>query len=132
MFGIVSSMKITIPDQANSTKGRKTRDIITLFHKPSSAASIRVANLLKQTAATASETATEDQAADHTAQNKLQRTEFDLDITEAPPTRDQLRTIFEYTGGKMIGNFVQGAASQEEAFKKLKESADAFQRPVVR
>ena len=88
-------------------------------------------NLLKQTSATASETATEDQAADHSAQNKIQRTEFDLDITEAPPTSDQLRTIFDYTGGKMASTFVKGANSSEDAFKKLRESADAFQRPVV-
>lgn len=88
-------------------------------------------NLLKQTAATAQAGATEDQAASHEGQDKLQRTEFELDVTEAPPTGDQLRTIFEYVGEKKPGSFVTGATSASDAMKKLKESADAFRRPVV-
>ena len=87
-------------------------------------------NLLKQTSATASESATIDQATDHTAQNELQRSEFDLDITEAAPTSDQLSTILDYAGGNM-GTIVKGATSKEDAWAKLRQSADAFQRPVV-
>ena len=87
--------------------------------------------MLKQVSATASETATIDQATDHTHQNQIQRSEFDLDITEAAPTGDQLNTILDYAGGKSPSLFVTGATSKEDAWKKLKESADAFQRPVV-
>lgn len=97
----------------------------------SSQASVRVLNMLKTASATSSQTATEDQASDHTGQNKIQRTEFDLDITEAPPTQDQLRTILDYMGPKSASTFVKGAASETDAMKKLKESAEAFQRPVV-
>ena len=97
----------------------------------SSQASVRVLNMLKVASATSSETATEDQASDHTGQNKMQRTEFDLDITEAPPTQDQLRTILDYMGPKSASTFVKGANSESDAMKKLKESADAFERPVV-
>lgn len=88
-------------------------------------------NLLKQTAATAQATATEDQASSHAGQDKIQRTNFDLDITESPPTGDQLRTILEYAGGKKPEMFVTGASSTSDAMTKLKESADAFRRPVV-
>lgn len=39
---------------------------------------MRAHTLLKQTAANATATATEDQATDHTTQSKLERTEFTL------------------------------------------------------
>lgn len=42
----------------------KTLDVISLFHKPSVPASLRVLTILKQASAHASETATEDQATD--------------------------------------------------------------------
>lgn len=111
----------------------KPVDVITLFHKASSPASIRAHTLLKQISAHASENATEDQATDHTSQNKLQRTEFELNVTEDPPTSDQLRTILEYAGsgaGK-AGQIVQGAADEADALKKLEEDPNRFQRPVV-
>lgn len=54
------------------------KDVITLFHKPSNQASMRAHTLLKQTAANATSTATEDQATDHASQSKLERTEFEL------------------------------------------------------
>jgi len=57
--------------------------VITLFHSPSSPASIRVHTLLKQATANAQSTATEDQATDHTKQSKLERTEFDLGTSPA-------------------------------------------------
>ncbi|RYP26750.1 hypothetical protein DL768_011585 [Monosporascus sp. mg162] len=111
----------------------KTKDIVTLFHKSSSPASIRAANLLKQVSANATESATEDQASDHTPQTNSfrQRQEFDLNITEDPPTIDQLRTILEYVGKNKISSVVNGASTENEALKKYKESTDNFKRPVV-
>ncbi|KAL8870488.1 MAG: hypothetical protein Q9174_003483, partial [Haloplaca sp. 1 TL-2023] len=111
----------------------KSLDVITLFHKASSAPSIRAHTLLKQISAQASETATEDQAADHTAQNKIQRSEFELNVTEDPPTGDQLRTILEYvgSGGGRAGQIVEGAADEADALKKLKEDPSRFKPPVI-
>ncbi|KAL8939600.1 MAG: hypothetical protein Q9211_002670 [Gyalolechia sp. 1 TL-2023] len=111
----------------------KSLDVITLFHKASSPASIRAQTLLKQVSAHASETATEDQAADHSRQNKLQRTEFELNITEDPPTSDQLRTILEYvgSGAGRAGQIVEGAVDEADALRKLKEDPNRFQRPVI-
>ncbi|KAL8889255.1 MAG: hypothetical protein Q9215_003457, partial [Flavoplaca cf. flavocitrina] len=110
----------------------KSLDVITLFHKASSPASIRAQTLLKQISAHASESATEDQATDHTQQNKFQRTEFELNVTEDPPTSDQLRTILEYvgSGAGRAGQIVEGATSEADAVTKLKENPDSFQRPV--
>lgn len=106
--------------------------MVTLFHKASSPASVRVHTLLKQASANAAEYATEDQASDHSAQTSPKRAEFQLDVTEEPPTSDQLRTILEYMGGgKAAGLLVKGAVSENDALKKLKENADNFQRPLV-
>jgi hypothetical protein len=107
-------------------------DIVTLFHKASSPASVRVANLLKQASANAAEHATEDQASDHSAQTNPHRAEFELNITEDPPTPDQLQTILQYVGKPAIPTVVKGASSESEALKIFKQSAEAFQRPVVR
>lgn len=110
----------------------KTLDVITLFHKPSLPASTRVANLLKTASAHASETATEDQASDHSHQNTaVAREPFDLEITESDPTPDQLNSIFEYVGGGKAAQLVKGASTQSDALRKLKESGDNFQRPVI-
>lgn len=89
---------------------------------------MRALNFLKQTSAEASETATIDQATDHSAQNKIQRSEFDLDISEGLPTKDQLKTILEYAGTD-AGRFVKGASSESDALSKLSEGS--FQWPVV-
>jgi len=109
----------------------KSLDVITLFHKPSSAASTRVFTLLKQASAEASSPATEDQASDHGHQDKAQRSEFELDVTESAPTSDQLRSILEYLGGKPASAVVQGARDEADAMKKLKENADSFTRPLT-
>lgn len=110
----------------------KPLDIITLFHKATSPASMRVAAALRQASAAASETSTEDQASDHTAQsNAVRRPEFKLEITEDPPTADQLQTILNYVDKQRIGSIIKGATDEKEALRKLKESADNFQRPVV-
>ncbi|KAI9809293.1 MAG: hypothetical protein M1825_002584 [Sarcosagium campestre] len=109
----------------------KSLDVITLFHNAKQPSSLRALALLKQTSATASETATEDQAGDHSQQNQRQRTEFELNVTEDAPTSDQLRSIFEYVGAPKAGEIVKGARDEADAMKKLKESADNFQRPIV-
>lgn len=105
--------------------------MITLFHKPSVPSSLRVLTLLKQVSAQASETATEDQATDHTHQNKLQRTEFQLNVTEDPPTGDQLKTILEYTGDRKAGQLVDGARDANDALNKLRQDVGKFKAPVV-
>ncbi|TLD22433.1 hypothetical protein PspLS_07780, partial [Pyricularia sp. CBS 133598] len=112
---------------------KKPRDTVTLFHKASSPASMRVLTLLKQTAASASETATEDQVGDHTAHNETQRSrpEFELNVTEDLPTEGQLQTILEYIGQPAIPELVKGANSVSEALKKYKLDKESFQRPVV-
>ena len=108
----------------------KTIDVITLFHKPSIQASTRIATLLKQTSAQSQETATEDQASDHSSQH-TSREPFQLDITEAPPTKDQLRSIFEYVGDSKAAQLVKGASSQSDALKKIQDNPESFLRPVV-
>ncbi|KAL9043654.1 MAG: hypothetical protein Q9214_003166 [Letrouitia sp. 1 TL-2023] len=111
----------------------KTLDVITLFHKASSPASIRAHTILKQVAAHASETATEDQATDHTSQNKFQRTEFELNITEDPPTPDQLRTILDYVrgGSRRADQLVDGAKDASDALRILREDSRKFKQPVT-
>jgi hypothetical protein len=120
----------------------KTLDPITLFHSPSIPASTRVLNILKQASATASETATEDQASDYSPHAKAQRGEFELEITTSPPTTDQLRSILDYVspasgvgqGEKLtygVGELVKGARDAEDALKKFKEDNSNFVRPIV-
>ncbi|KAI0545875.1 DUF1687-domain-containing protein [Xylaria curta] len=109
----------------------KTLDIVTIFHKAASPASVRAVNVLKQASANATAAATEDQASDHTHQTNPHRPDFELNITEEPPTPDQLKTILEYVGKSKISSVVQGASSENEALKKFKESPDNFKRPVI-
>jgi hypothetical protein len=92
---------------------------------------MRVHAMLKQASATATEYATEDQASDHTAQTHPKREEFELDVTEDPPTSDQLKSILEYVGAQKAGSIIKGAKDEVDAMRKLKENADNFQRPVV-
>ena len=87
---------------------------------------------MKQISATASEHATEDQASDHSSQTHPGRQEFELDITEEPPTEGQLKSILEYIGAQKVGTIIKGAKDEADAIKKLKQSGDSFQRPVVR
>jgi len=118
---------------SNMFRMAKTLDVITLFHKPSLPASVRAQTLLKQASAQAGETATEDQASDHSHQSQaVARTEpFDLEVTEAEPTPDQLKSIFEYVGSGKAGELVKGAASESDALRKVKEDGGLFIRPVV-
>ncbi|KAK0729980.1 thioredoxin-like protein [Lasiosphaeris hirsuta] len=109
----------------------KSLDIIQLFHKASSPASVRVANLLKQVSAGASESATEDQAGDHSTQSNNRRDVFELAITEEAPTTHQLVTILDYAGQAGISTIVKGAHNTTEALKLFKESAENLNRPVI-
>ena len=93
---------------------------------------MRVATALRQASAAASETSTEDQASDHTAQsNAVRRPEFKLEITETPPTADQLRTILDYVGKQRAGTIVEGAADEQEALRMYRENAERLRRPLV-
>jgi len=109
----------------------KTKDVISLFHNAKSPASIRVNTLLKQASANASEHATEDQASDHSAQTQPRRQEFELEVTEEPPTQDQLKSILEYVGAQKASTIIKGARDEADAMRKLKENSESFQRPVV-
>jgi hypothetical protein len=106
------------------------KNVVTLFHKPGNEASVRVHTLLKQANAQSVAHATEDQAASHQAQDKAERTEFELDVTEAPPTSDQLKNILEYLGGSP-GKVVQGASDETDAMRRLKADGNTFIRPLV-
>ncbi len=110
---------------------RKTLDIVTVFHKASSPASVRVANLVKQISANAQVGATLDQASDHTAQTKATRDPFELNITEEPPTTDQVQTILGYVGPSGFAKIIKGARDEKDALKKFKESNDSLLRPLV-
>ena len=92
---------------------------------------MRALAVLKQVSATASETATEDQASDHSHQNELQRSEFELNVTEDPPTSDQLRSILEYVGDRRAKDIVSGSRSTSDAIRILKEDSSRFKPPVV-
>jgi len=108
------------------------KNVVTLFHKPSSQASIRAHTILKQANAHSVSTATEDQASSHDAHSKAQRTEFELDVTEEPPTGDQLKNILEYLGGpSAVGRVIEGAKDETDALRRLKADGNSFQRPLV-
>ncbi|KAL7620996.1 hypothetical protein AAE478_008307 [Parahypoxylon ruwenzoriense] len=111
----------------------KPLDTVTLFHKSGSPASVRAATLLKQVSANATATSTEDQASDHSPQShpKRHRQEFELNITEEPPTADQLKTILEYIGKSKISSVIQGASTENEALKRFRENTENFKRPVI-
>ncbi|TID19658.1 hypothetical protein E2P81_ATG06825 [Venturia nashicola] len=108
-----------------------TKDIITVFHKPSLPQSTRVVTFLKQTQANAKTTATEDQASSHPVSSKPSRTEFHLDVQEAEPTEDQLRSILGYVGDSGAGKVVEGASSVRAAVRKVRQDAGKFRRPLI-
>lgn len=108
------------------------KNVVTLFHKPSSLASLRAHTILKQANAQSVATATEDQASSHNAQNKAERTEFELDVTEEPPTADQLKNILDYLGGPSnVNKIIEGAKDETDAIRRLKADGNSFQRPLV-
>lgn len=74
-------------------------------------------------------TATEDQASSHGMPEKI---EFDLDVTEAPPTGDQLKNILEYLGGSgAVSRIIKGAQNESDALRRLKADGESFERPLV-
>jgi hypothetical protein len=87
--------------------------------------------LLKQANANAGTTATEDQASSHDAHSKTQQAAFELDVTEAPPTHDQLQSILEYIGENNTATVVAGASDAADAQRKLRLTPDSFMRPLV-
>ena len=108
------------------------KNVVTLFHKPSSQASLRAHTILKQANAQSVATATEGQASSHNAQNKAERTEFELDVTEEPPTADQLKNILDYLGGPSnVDKIIEGAKDETDAIRLLKADGNSFQRPLV-
>lgn len=86
---------------------------------------------MKQISANSQSAATIDQASDHTAQTKAARDPFELNITEDPPTTDQVQTILEYVGKGGVSNIIKGAQDEKDALKKFRESRENFLRPVV-
>ncbi|KAI7108163.1 hypothetical protein KC343_g19674 [Hortaea werneckii] len=92
---------------------------------------MRAHAILKQAAATAQSSATEDQASDHDNQSRLQRTEFNLDVQETPPTPDQLTSILDYLGPSKAGTVVEEATGTSDALRKFNAKQQAFQRPVT-
>ncbi|KAK3661063.1 hypothetical protein LTR22_007689 [Elasticomyces elasticus] len=118
----------------NLFKERGVKDVITLFHNPSSSASIRAHTILKQAAGNAQSNATIDQAGDHAQQSKQTRTEFELgrtEVSEQSPTTDQLTSILEYLGPSKAGNVVEDATGTSDAMRKFKASQAVFKRPVT-
>ncbi|EQL00899.1 hypothetical protein G6O67_001895 [Ophiocordyceps sinensis] len=111
---------------------RKTLDTVTVFHKASSPASTRVANLLKQLSANAQAGPTTDQASDNdSSQAKATREPFELNITEDPPTTDQVQTILEYVGTSGVSRIINGARDNKDALERFKKNKDSFLRPVT-
>ncbi|KAL4898748.1 thioredoxin-like protein [Aspergillus ambiguus] len=110
----------------------KTLDPITLFHSPSLPSSTRALNILKQASAAA--------AAETTPSN---RGEFQLEVTTAPPTSDQLRNILDYVTANpagasqntvqySVGEVIKGAQDAEDAVKRFKEGGEGvFVRPIT-
>lgn len=110
----------------------KPLDIITLFHHPTLPASSRALALLQQASATSCATATEDQASCHTHHAELQHSPFQVDVTEEPPTPDQVKVIMDYLGpGLKVADLVEGAKDRLDALRRVKEDGGRFRRPVI-
>lgn len=106
--------------------------MITLFSKAGTPASSRVHTILKQASAKASAHATEDQASSHGTAQPPKRGDFELEVTEEPPTEDQFKSILEYLGGaSKAGSLISGARDEADGLKKLKSNPSSFTRPVV-
>lgn len=154
-FVRLPSIPLPSPNQLLTTQP-KTLDPITLFHNPSLSASNRALQILQRASTAASEasisadtksnrepssqsTATSAHDALHNVPTN--RGEFQLDVTTAPPTTDQLRNIFEYLGSGagartvQPSEVIQGATDARDALRKFAEAAGngdgGFVRPVV-
>jgi arsenate reductase-like glutaredoxin family protein len=131
MFRLVGTIDPSLVISHSKESQHRSLDVITLFHKPSLPTSVKVYTLLKQAAAAASEIATEDQSSDRASPTAAQRQEFELDVTEQPPTPEQLTSILEYVGAQRASTIIKGAKDEADAMKKLKENTDNFQSPLV-
>ncbi|KAK0749302.1 thioredoxin-like protein, partial [Schizothecium vesticola] len=100
----------------------KSLDVIQLFHKTGSPTSTKAADLLKRISIRASESASEDKAS---------RDPFELQVTEEPPTQDQLQTMLDYAGDKGISSIVDGASTSSEALRLVRENVDRLRRPIT-
>lgn len=117
----------------------KTLNVVTLFHNPSLAASTHVLGLLKHAAITAESTAFDSPSAKRTfpgTNEVVPRAVFELEVTEKPPTIDQLSSILDYLNGtnRVMGkpsDLVAGARTRDDALRRVKQNADLFMRPVV-
>lgn len=108
------------------------KNVITIFHKSSSPSSTRILNLLKQHQATSTATATKSQASNHSLHDQEERTgNFELDVSEANPTSDQLRSILDFVGDQNVGKLIPGEKDKRMAIEKVTKDAESFQRPVV-
>ena len=108
------------------------KNVITIFHKPSSPSSKRVLDLLKQHQTTPAATQNDNKASNHTSQNQAGRNaNFELDVSEANPTSDQLRSILDFVGDQNIGELIPGEEDSRRAIEKMAQDAESFQRPVV-
>ena len=107
------------------------KNAVTLFHAPQNPASTRVYTLLKQANATAKSHATEDQASSHQNHNEAQQHEFELDVTEKPPTSDQMKNILDYVGESNASSVIEGARDTNEALRKLRMDPLSLKRPLV-
>ncbi|KAK9468860.1 thioredoxin-like protein [Lipomyces arxii] len=89
------------------------RSVVTLFHSPTSSASRRALQALKQSAPL------------------LEKARYKLDVTEAAPTADQLKTIVQYLGPEKVSAIVDGASTLREAYSITAQSPDSVLRPIV-
>ena len=62
----------------------------------------------------------------------MQRTDFELNVTEVPPTRDQLKTILDYIGAWRVKEVVEGARDENDAVTRLNQDPSTFKAPIVR
>ncbi|KAI1460062.1 DUF1687-domain-containing protein [Annulohypoxylon moriforme] len=110
----------------------KPLDIVTLFHKAQSPASTQIAKLLKEVSAsgTAAANVTDTPTDDQTQSKRLDRV-FELNITETPPTSDQLQTILDYVGKDQISKVIKGASTKKDALEIFRQNAASFSAPVV-
>ncbi|OJD35275.1 fatty acid desaturase [Diplodia corticola] len=97
----------------------KAKTVVTLFHEPASASSMRVLNLVKQAEAEANTT------------KKDTDVEVTLDVQEEPPTSDQVAILLDYVGAKDAGKIIQGATDEHGALRKFKANKSSFVKPLI-
>ena len=113
--------------------GPKT--VVTLFHSPNVPASARILRQLEaakaEAQAAASSASKAASAASKEPFQKLPQAPFELEITEAAPTKDQLRSILGYLGNHNAGQVVAGANDSDDALYRMDKGVAQFQTPIV-